>query len=81
MLNTCLTVQAGKAGSHSGKGWEKFTDKVIETVDKYGGANLSSADGTSQGIVFLCWGNWAIKRVSKVNKARLTSLLIHDRLT
>ncbi|KAG9315262.1 uracil-DNA glycosylase-like protein [Chiua virens] len=30
MLNTCLTVKANQAGSHSGKGWEQFTDKVVD---------------------------------------------------
>ena len=40
MLNTCLTVRAHSAGSHQGKGWEQFTDRVIEAVDRYGGANL-----------------------------------------
>ena len=38
LLNTCLTVKAGEAGSHSGKGWEEFTDRVVDVVDRYGGA-------------------------------------------
>lgn len=73
MLNTCLTVKASKAGSHSGKGWEEFTDKVVDVVDKYGGANLSSGgdsdmNGIGRGVVFLSWGSWAAKRVAKLNK-------------
>ncbi|KAK5014206.1 uracil DNA glycosylase, partial [Cryomyces antarcticus] len=32
LLNTCLTVRAHEANSHSGKGWERFTQKVIDTV-------------------------------------------------
>ncbi|KAI6039799.1 uracil-DNA glycosylase-like protein [Pisolithus marmoratus] len=74
MLNTCLTVKANEAGSHSGKGWEQFTDKVVDVVDKYGGANLSSGDddsdarGIGRGVVFLAWGAWAGKRVAKLNK-------------
>jgi uracil DNA glycosylase len=73
MLNTCLTVKANRAGSHSGKGWEEFTDKVVDVVDKYGGANLSSGGdsemtGIGRGVVFLAWGSWAAKRVAKLNK-------------
>jgi uracil-DNA glycosylase len=73
MLNTCLTVRANAAGSHSGKGWEEFTDKVVDVVDKYGGANLSSGanpdmNGIGRGVVFLAWGSWASKRVAKLNK-------------
>ncbi|KAI0925887.1 hypothetical protein AcV5_008497 [Taiwanofungus camphoratus] len=71
LLNTCLTVKAGDAGSHSGKGWEEFTDKVVDVVDRYGGANLansSGAGGRGRGIVFLAWGAWAAKRVAKLDK-------------
>jgi uracil DNA glycosylase len=73
MLNTCLTVKANQAGSHSNKGWETFTDKVVDVVDKYGGANFSSTAGNNKsglgrGVVFLAWGAWAAKRVSKLNK-------------
>lgn len=74
MLNTCLTVQANTAGSHSNKGWEQFTDKVIDVVDKYGGANLPNTEsggsdgGVGRGVVFLAWGSWAAKRVAKLNK-------------
>jgi uracil-DNA glycosylase len=70
MLNTCLTVKANQAGSHSNKGWETFTDKVVEVVDKYGGANIGdSRKSSGGGVVFLAWGAWAAKRVSKLNKA------------
>lgn len=80
MLNTCLTVRANEAGSHSGKGWEQFTDKVVDVVDKYGGANLSSGDddsdvrGIGRGVVFLAWGAWAAKRVAKLNKVRFSNV-------
>ena len=60
------------------------TDKVVDAVDKYGGANLGGAGafnaGHGRGIVFLAWGAWAAKRVSKLNKVRRASLccsLIH----
>lgn len=66
-------MKANNAGSHSGKGWEEFTDKVVDVVDKYGGANLSSGgdsemNGIGRGVVFLAWGSWAAKRVAKLNK-------------
>ncbi|KIL64249.1 hypothetical protein M378DRAFT_163494 [Amanita muscaria Koide BX008] len=71
LLNTCLTVRAGSAGSHSNKGWEQFTDKVVDAVDKYGGVNLSASSsagtGVGRGVVFLAWGAWAAKRVAKLN--------------
>lgn len=76
MLNTCLTVRAGEAGSHSKQGWEEFTDKVVDVVDRYGGANLPAANGGNagagrgRGCVFLCWGAWAAKRVAKLDKVR-----------
>jgi uracil-DNA glycosylase len=34
MLNTVLTVRAGKANSHKGQGWETFTDAVIATINR-----------------------------------------------
>ncbi|KAF9466529.1 uracil-DNA glycosylase [Collybia nuda] len=75
MLNTCLTVRAGDAGSHSNKGWEDFTDRVVDVVDKYGGANLPTAGGSEgtgigRGVVFLAWGAWAGKRVAKLGKGK-----------
>ncbi|KAF9648804.1 uracil-DNA glycosylase [Thelephora ganbajun] len=91
MLNTCLTVKAGSPGSHSNRGWEKFTDKVIAAVDKWGGANLPTADansttkvGVGRGIVFMAWGSWAQKRVSGLNRRKhlvLTSAHPSPRVT
>lgn len=46
LLNTVLTVEAGKAGSHRGHGWETFTDAVIRELGK-----------RPEPIVFLLWGN------------------------
>jgi len=73
LLNTCLTVRAGDAGSHAGKGWEQFTDKVVDAVDRYGGASLAGGaalGGRGRGIVFLAWGAWAAKRVAKLDKKK-----------
>ncbi|RXW24278.1 hypothetical protein EST38_g1550 [Candolleomyces aberdarensis] len=69
-------VKASEAGSHSRKGWEQFTEKVVEVVDQYGGANLpagasgSESTGVGRGIVFLAWGAWASERVSKLSKSK-----------
>ena len=78
MLNTCLTVRAHSAGSHQGKGWEQFTDRVIEAVDRYGGANLGDKSGVGRGVVFLAWGAWAAKRVAKLSKVRACGLRALD---
>ncbi|KAK4553391.1 uracil DNA glycosylase [Recurvomyces mirabilis] len=60
MLNTCLTVRAHEANSHSKKGWEKFTQKVIDTV----------AAKRTGGVVFLAWGKPAQDRCAKINGAK-----------
>jgi uracil-DNA glycosylase len=46
LLNTALTVRAHNAGSHRGKGWEQFTDRVIEVVS-----------AKPEPVVFILWGN------------------------
>lgn len=51
LLNTVLTVRAGQSNSHKGKGWEKFTDSVIEYLNQ-----------RDRGIVFMLWGNNAIAK-------------------
>jgi uracil-DNA glycosylase len=48
LLNATLTVRANSAGSHQGKGWEKFTDAVIRSIS-----------GKKEGVVFLLWGKYA----------------------
>lgn len=50
MLNATLTVRAGNAGSHQGKGWETFTNAVIEKISQ-----------EKKDIVFLLWGAYAQK--------------------
>lgn len=76
MLNTCLTVKAAQAGSHSDKGWETFTSAVVDVIDKYGGCNLGAGNtGFGRGVVFLAWGSWAAKRVANLSKVRDTMSL------
>ncbi|KAI9171773.1 uracil-DNA glycosylase [Paramyrothecium foliicola] len=60
MLNTCLTVRAHEANSHSNRGWERFTQKIIDLV----------AQKRTKGVVFMAWGTPAGKRVLKVDKQR-----------
>ncbi|NLU52765.1 MAG: uracil-DNA glycosylase [Clostridiaceae bacterium] len=51
LLNAVLTVEEGKSDSHKGKGWELFTDKIIEVVDQ-----------KNTPVVFILWGNNARKK-------------------
>ncbi|KAK3693587.1 uracil-DNA glycosylase-like protein [Podospora appendiculata] len=60
MLNTCLTVRAHEANSHSNRGWERFTQKVIDIV----------AAKRTRGVVFMAWGTPAGKRVQKIDQKR-----------
>jgi len=59
MLNTCLTVRSGAAGSHHGKGWETFTDEVLRAVN----------DKTER-VVFLLWGAPARRKQTLVDTSR-----------
>lgn len=61
LLNTTLTVQADLPGSHSGQGWERFTDQVIRTVNSQ-----------SQPVVFILWGVAARKKKSMIDVRRHT---------
>lgn len=56
MLNAVLTVEAKKAGSHAGKGWEEMTDEVIRIVSEQ-----------KEGVVFLLWGAYARKKKSLID--------------
>lgn len=48
LLNSVLTVEHGRAGSHQGNGWEGFTDACIEALSR-----------EREGLVFLLWGSYA----------------------
>ena len=56
LLNATLTVRAHQAGSHQNKGWETFTDRVIEYLSK-----------EKEDIVFLLWGGFAKQKVKLIN--------------
>ena len=55
LLNTCLTVEAGKAGSHAGKGWEAITDAAVAAVARREAPS-----------VFVLWGSHARNKAAKV---------------
>ncbi|WP_018687289.1 uracil-DNA glycosylase [Ahrensia kielensis] len=59
LLNSVLTVEAHKAGSHQKKGWETFTDAVIRLVNEQ-----------PLPIVFILWGAYAQEKASFVNESR-----------
>lgn len=59
LLNTVLTVVQGQAGAHQGQGWETFTDRVIETVNRQ-----------DRGVVFLLWGSHARKKGQMIDSQK-----------
>ncbi len=59
LLNTALTVRAGQANSHKGKGWETFTDNVIKSLS-----------ARQEPIVFLLWGGNARQKAGLIDKSR-----------
>ena len=56
LLNATLTVRANQAGSHQKKGWETFTDKVIEIISD-----------NKENVVFMLWGGYANKKKKLIN--------------
>ena len=56
LLNATLTVRSGEAGSHQKKGWERFTDAVIQKVSD-----------ENENIVFLLWGGYAQKKGKNID--------------
>jgi len=59
LLNSVLTVNQAHAGSHQGKGWEIFTDKVISELNKH-----------HQHLVYMLWGSYAQKKGSSIDSTR-----------
>ena len=67
LLNTSLTVRAGEANSHKNIGWQVFTDKIISLVNE-----------KDDPVVFLLWGNNAIKKKELItNKRHLILTSVH----
>lgn len=59
LLNSVLTVEADRAASHAGKGWERLTDAVIRIVNE-----------RDQPVVFLLWGAYAQRKAAFVDPRR-----------
>jgi uracil-DNA glycosylase len=59
LLNATLTVEAHKAGSHQGKGWEELTDAAIQALNKQ-----------RSNIVFMLWGSYAQRKGKFIDRKR-----------
>lgn len=59
LINSVLSVECGMAASHRGKGWERFTDKVIEVINS-----------EREGVVFLLWGSYAQQKGAIIDSTR-----------
>lgn len=59
LLNAVLTVEESKANAHQGKGWERFTDKVISIVNEQ-----------CNNVVFMLWGGYAQKKGAMIDTAK-----------
>ena len=59
LLNSVLSVEHGRAGSHQGRGWERFTDAIVRVLNEH-----------RQGLVFLLWGSYAQKKGAVVDNQR-----------
>ncbi|PWQ99570.1 uracil-DNA glycosylase [Leucothrix arctica] len=59
LLNAVLTVEAGNANAHQGKGWESFTDAIIASINEH-----------AESVVFILWGAYAQKKASFIDTNR-----------
>ena len=59
LLNAVLTVEQGQAGSHQGKGWERFTDRIVAELNQH-----------RNNLVFLLWGSYAAKKGDAIDRSR-----------
>ena len=59
LLNAVLTVEARRASSHQGKGWELFTDRVVQVLNR-----------ECRDLVFILWGRHAQKKGSYIDEKR-----------
>jgi len=59
LLNTVLTVEQGRAGSHQGKGWEALTDAIVDVLNR-----------EREGLVFLLWGSPAQAKGRQIDASR-----------
>lgn len=59
LLNAVLSVRARQANSHAGRGWEAFTDRVIEAINE-----------GREGVVFVLWGKYAREKAGRVDRKK-----------
>lgn len=59
LLNSVLSVECARAASHQGKGWERFTDRVIEVINR-----------KREGVVFMLWGSYAQRKGAIIDSDR-----------
>ncbi len=59
LLNSVLSVECARAASHQGKGWEQFTDRVIEVINTH-----------REGVVFMLWGSYAQRKGAIIDARR-----------
>ncbi len=59
LLNSVLTVEAGRAGAHAGKGWEGFTDHVVDVLNRQ-----------REQVLFLLWGSYAQAKGNVIDTQR-----------
>lgn len=59
LLNAVLTVEHSRAGSHQGRGWEAFTDAVVDALNR-----------EREGLVFMLWGSYAQKKGALIDRRR-----------
>lgn len=59
LLNATLTVEQAQAGSHQGRGWELFTDRVVQSLSEQ-----------RSGLVFLLWGSYAQKKGRVIDRSK-----------
>ncbi|MFC1578814.1 uracil-DNA glycosylase [Pseudomonadota bacterium] len=59
LLNSVLSVECGQAASHQGRGWETFTDRVIDVVNR-----------ECESVVFMLWGSYAQRKGALIDRQR-----------
>jgi uracil-DNA glycosylase len=59
LLNSTLTVEQAKAGSHQGRGWEQLTDYAISALSEH-----------REGVIFLLWGSYAHKKTQWIDETK-----------
>jgi len=59
LLNSVLSVECAQAASHRGRGWETFTDRVVELINR-----------EREGVVFMLWGSYAQRKGAIIDTTR-----------